>query len=87
MPLLVFVWYKASIQFRANEQLSLFTILFQVPSNTAPLQVTIMKYKVQNQKFLDKNWLPCYIPAWLYRQFHHSPKKIYLYSLTLRSAE
>ena len=63
MPLLVFVWYEASIQFRANEQLSLFTILFQVLSNTAPLQVTIMKYKVQNQKFLDKNWLPCYIPA------------------------
>ena len=34
-------------------------------------------------KFLDKNsliynWLPCYIPAWLYRQFQHSPKKIYV---------
>ena len=43
-------------------------------------------------KFLGKkssiyNWLPRYIPAWLYRQFQHSPKKIYFYSLSLRSAE
>ena len=43
--------------------------------------------KFLGKKSLIFNWLPRYIPVWLYRQFQHSPKKIYLYSLSLRSAE
>ena len=43
--------------------------------------------KFRGKKSLIYNWLPRYIPAWLYRQFQHSPKKIYFYSLSLRSAE
>lgn len=43
--------------------------------------------KFLGKKSLIYNWLPRYIPAWLYRQFQHFPKKIYLYSLSLRSAE
>ena len=43
--------------------------------------------KFLGKKSLIYNWLPRYIPAWLYRQFQHSPKKINFYSLSLRSAE